>query len=102
MVAKSKATVSWDKAALLSLQKAYDFISKDSPSNAKKVRDAIFKITSGLPDHPEKFPPDKFKVNNKGNYRAFEKFSYRVAYRFSDKEIRILRVRHVKQEPKMH
>lgn len=102
MVVKSKAIVSWDKAALLSLQKAYDFISDHSLSNAIKVRDAILKIVRSLPDNPEKFPPDKFKLNNKGNYRAFEKFSYRVAYNFSDKEIKILRVRHVRQEPKMH
>lgn len=102
MVAKNKAVISWDKAALLSLQKAFDFISNDSPSNAIKVRDAILKIVGGLPDNPEKFPPDKFKLNNKGNYRAFEKFSYRVAYRFSDKEIKILRIRHVKQEPRTH
>ncbi len=102
MVTKNNAIVSWDKAALLSLQKAYDFISKDSLLNAVKVRDAILKITKSLPDNPEKFPLDKFRLHNKGNYRAFEKFSYRVAYRFSDKEIKILRVRHVKQEPKMH
>ena len=102
MVTKGKAIVSWDKEALLSLQKAYDFISNDSLANATKVRDTILKIVRSLPDNPEKFPPDKFKLNNKGNYRAFEKFSYRLAYRFSDKEIKILRVRHVKQEPKTH
>lgn len=45
-------------------------------------------------------PPDKFKKNNPGNYRAFEKYSYRIAYKHTATEIRILRVRHVKQEPK--
>ena len=102
MVKKPKAIVTWDKAAYQSLQKAYDYISKDSLQNAEKVRGNILKIIRGLPDNPERFPPDKLKVNNKGNYRAFEKFSYRIAYRFSEKKIKILRIRHVKQEPKMY
>jgi hypothetical protein len=53
-----------------------------------------------LPDHPEKYPPDKFKKNNPGNYGAFEKYTYRVAYKHTPMEIRILPMRHVKQEPK--
>lgn len=58
------------------------------------------KIVDSLPGHPEKYPPDKFKKSNPGNYRAFEKYSYRIAYKHTSEEIRILRVRHVKQEPK--
>ncbi|WP_369427811.1 type II toxin-antitoxin system RelE/ParE family toxin [Membranihabitans maritimus] len=53
-----------------------------------------------MADHPGKYPPDKFKTDNDGSYRAFEKFSYRVAYKIKEKEIAILRIRHVKQEPK--
>lgn len=102
MAKKGKAIVSWDKSAFLSLQKAFEHIRKDSLSNAEKVRVTILKIIRGLPDNPERFPPDKFKENNKGNYRSFEKYSYRVAYRFSKKEIKILRIRHVRQEPKMY
>ena len=100
MVKKVTPVIAWDRAALYSLQKVFEYIQKDSPQNAVKVRDSILKIIRGIPDHPLKFPPDKFKTNNQGNYRAFEKFSYRIAYRVSDKEIKILRIRHVKQEPK--
>lgn len=38
--------------------------------------------------------------NNSGNYRAFETHSYRISYRYTEDEIRILSFRHVKQDPK--
>lgn len=89
MVKKEKAIVTWDKPALFSLQKAFEYINKDSVSNAEKVINTILKIIRRLPDNPERFPPDKYKENNEGAYRAFEKFSYRVAYKVSEKEIKI-------------
>lgn len=100
MVRKTKSVVVWDKPAYASLQQAYNYIKEDSLSNAEKVREGILKIVDALPDHPEKHPPDNYKKSNKGNYRAFEKYSLRVAYKIAEKEIIILRIRHVKQEPK--
>jgi len=97
-----KPNVVWNKEAEASLQKAYRDIKEDSPQNAAKVRDEILAETRRLAEHPEIYPPDKFKKDNPGNYRAFEKYSYRVAYRYTEKEIRILRVRHVKKEPRMY
>ena len=99
MVRKPKLVVAWDKPAYSSLQLAYDHIKEGSLANAEQVLEGILKITVGLPDHPEKYPRDKFKKNNPGNYRAFEKYSYRVAYKITEQEIIVLRVRHVKQEP---
>jgi len=29
------------------------------------------------------FPPDKFKKNNDGTWRAFEKYHYRISYRIT-------------------
>lgn len=100
MVKKPKLVVVWDIPAYASLQTAYNHIKEDSLVDAERVREEILKITRGLPDHPEKYPPDKFKKANSGNYRAFERYSYRVAYKITEQEIIILRVRHVKQEPK--
>jgi len=100
MVKKPKLVVVWDKSAYTSLQMAYDYIREDSLINAERVREEILKLTRGLPDHPEKYPTDKFKKSNNGNYRVFEKYSYRVTYKITEQEIIILRVRHVKQEPK--
>lgn len=95
-----KPEVVWNKVAEASLKKAYQQIKEDSPKNAEKVRVEILATTRKLADHPEMYPLDKFKKSNSGNYRAFEMHSYRIAYRHTEKEIRILRVRHVKQEPK--
>lgn len=97
---ESQPIVSWNKSAYVSLQKACEYIKKTSPANAEKVKENILAITRRLPEHPEKYPLDKFKKDNPGNYRAFEKYSYRVTYRHTEKVIKILRVRHVKQEPK--
>lgn len=63
------------------------------------MADVLDKIES-LASRPEKFPPDKFKVNNDGSYRAFELHRLRVAYYVGEEVIRILRVRHTSREPK--
>ena len=102
MVEKTLPEVNWNKRAYSFLQKAYETIKEHSPTNAEKVRQEILSITRELPKNPGRYPPDKFKKNNPGNYRAFEKHSYRVAYKHSEKEIRTLRIRHVKQEPKRY
>lgn len=89
----------WSKRAKLSLQKAYEYIAKDSIQNATKVRDEIIDISIELLKHPEMFPPDKYKKNNDGNWRAFEKHRYRIAYRVMPNEIRIVRMRHTSRSP---
>lgn len=98
-MSKSPLSVLWDKEAYASLQRIYLYIKQDSLLNAEKVKNGILKITKSLSENPAKYPPDKFKNKNLGDYRAFEKYSYRLAYRHTKKEIKILRIRHVKQEP---
>lgn len=102
MVNESKRSVVWDKQAYMSLLKNYQYIKVTSLSNADKVKKGILKTVQDLPAHPEKYPLDKFKRNNDGNYRAFEKYSLRVAYKIGLEQILILRIRHVKQEPKTY
>jgi plasmid stabilization system protein ParE len=89
----------WTPQAISELKKAYKYINQDSPQNAKKVVDEITILADKLPDQPEMFPPDKFKKNNDGTWRAFEKFRYRISYRITDKEIRIVRMRHISRSP---
>ncbi len=97
---KNLPAIIWNRRASIYFKKAYEKIKEESPINAEKVREGIVKIVESLSSRPEKYPPDKFKKNNPGSFRAFEKYSYRIAYNHTPEEIRILRIRHVKQEPK--
>ncbi|SMD44074.1 Plasmid stabilization system protein ParE [Aquiflexum balticum DSM 16537] len=92
----------WEDHAIELFIKAIEWISKDSVFQAEKVEKAILEKIEELPNYPEKYPPDKFKLQNPGLFRAFETHSYRVSYKFNDQEIRILRIRHVRQSPKAY
>ena len=81
------------------LKKAFDYIALDSLQKAIKIIDSKIDLTIELPKHPEKYPVDKFKQNNNGCWRAFEKYHYRISYRILDKEIRIVRFRHTSKSP---
>ena len=89
MVGDTKPAIIWNKMATIYFKKAYERIKEDSYNNAEKVKNGIVKVIDSLIDRPEKYSPDKFKKDNPGNYRAFEKYSYRVAYKYTVKEIRI-------------
>lgn len=99
MVEKENAVV-WTKRSQLHMKQAFEYISKDSPQNAVNVmQDIVAALNKAIPN-AEFYNADKYKVNNDGSYRAFEKLHYRIAYRFSGNVIRVLRVRHTGREPK--
>jgi plasmid stabilization system protein ParE len=54
----------WDVDAKISFRKFLVHIKKDSLQAAEKVKSEILSIIKSIPDHPEFFPPDKFKINN--------------------------------------
>ena len=100
MVKKTRPSIVWNTRASISFRKICSSIKEESVRNADKVKQGIMDIIESLPSQPEKFPPDKFKRNNSGHFRAFESYSLRVAYKYSDSQVRILRIRYAKQEPK--
>lgn len=81
------------------MQRAFNFISYDSIQNAEKVRDEIIDHTISLSKQAEIYPPDKYKKNNKGNYRAFEISRYRISCRIVNENIYIVRTRHTGMSP---
>lgn len=93
-------TISWTRRAMKQFEAAITRIATDSIVNAEKVAADILKDLDKTSKNAGFFPPDKYKKNNDGSYRAFEKHHYRIAYRVSAKVIRVLRVRYSKMEPK--
>ena len=94
--------VRWSDEAKRQLKSAHEYIKKDSAKNAAKVRDEITAVTRKLPIQPEIYSLDKYKTENDGSYRAFEKHRYRVAYRVLLTEIWILRIRHTSMQPLLY
>ncbi|MBN7813292.1 type II toxin-antitoxin system RelE/ParE family toxin [Algoriphagus sp. H41] len=94
--------VIWSKAAVNRLSEHLKWVAEDSLLQAERVEEGILKEIEELSLHPERYPVDRFKINNHGDFRAFEKFSLRVSYQISGDRILILRIRHVKQEPKSY
>ena len=92
--------VRWPLAVQNQLAKAYQYILTDSYQNAEKVKKDILSSTRRLVNNPEMHPPDKYRKNNDGSFRAYELHHYRIAYRITEKEITIVRVRHTGMEPK--
>jgi addiction module RelE/StbE family toxin len=92
----------WAPQAIAELKKAYNYISRDSPKNARRVIDEITEMADELATWPEMFPLDKFKRDNDGSWRAFEKFHYRISYRIIADQIRIVRMRHTSRTPRMY
>lgn len=90
----------WNRDAVKYLALQLKEISKESIKNAELIENAILSRLETAIDYPEKYPKDKYKKSNQGNFRAFETHSFRVSYRFTNTQIRILRIRHVKQKPK--
>jgi addiction module RelE/StbE family toxin len=89
----------WTPKATAELKKAFDYISQNSPQNAKKVIDEIIALADKLPRNPEMYGIDKYKRNNDGSWRAFEKFHYRISYHITQKDIQIVRMRHTSRTP---
>jgi addiction module RelE/StbE family toxin len=92
----------WTETALVQIREIFEYIERDSPKSAKKIILDIISATEKAITNPEFYNPDKFKNNNDGSYRAFEKHKYRIVYRFEKNIIIVLRVRHTKIEPKIY
>jgi plasmid stabilization system protein ParE len=88
-----------DNEAKIALREVYNYIKKDSPQNAEKVKTEILESIKELLKNPEKYSPDKFRLDKNISYRAFEIYKYRITYHVSTDEIRIIRIRHTRMNP---
>ncbi|MEJ0055103.1 MAG: type II toxin-antitoxin system RelE/ParE family toxin [Bacteroidota bacterium] len=92
-----KRKVIWDELARAALKLMYHHIGQDSLTQAEKVKQEIITASKKLADHPEMYPADKYRKDKDTRFGAFEKYNYRISYFITEDTIRILRLRHVKQ-----
>ena len=92
----------WSETAQNQLKKIYTYLSKKSKSVdiSNKIIDKIYNSVTILSTNWEIYELDEMKISNKGNYRAFEIYSYRITYKVTLKQIQILRIRHTSRNPK--
>lgn len=94
--------IRWSRTAEIQLKRAFLYIRKDSYQNALKVRDDIVMMSESLSVNPERFPPDKFKKNNDGSYRAIELHHYRISFVILKEVVLIVRLRHTAMSPLLY
>lgn len=98
-----KRKIIWGLCALETFQHIIAYIKKDSVQNAEKVKKDILSAIRSLITEPEKIhAADKYKINNDGNFRAFELHRVRISYYISDDCIQIVRVRHTRKQPEIY
>jgi plasmid stabilization system protein ParE len=99
---KVKPRIVIDNLAKTQLKEAYSYIKLDSPKSAEKVKAKILASIRGLADRPERYPKDKYRLNNDGSYRALEIYKYRISYHVSQEQITVIMIRHTRMEPRLH
>lgn len=91
--------IKWSKVAHDEFRVAIEYIMNDSVQNAENLEKKLRNKLHTVLEYPDMYPPDKYKSDNDGSYRAFNLFSYRVSYRVKDDCILILRIRHSSRKP---
>ena len=97
-----KNVLVWTRRSQLHLKALFKYINEDSPQNAILVVNDIVEAIEKATVNPEYYNPDKYKIDNDGSYRAFEKHRYRLVYRYQKNTIRVLRIKHTSMEPKRY
>jgi plasmid stabilization system protein ParE len=93
----------WTDDAQIDVKDAYSTLLKRTKSRelAQRITAEIAARARELKANPFVCEEDRFKYNNDGSFRAFEKHTYRVTFEIheKDKVISIVRVRHAGMEP---
>ena len=99
MAQKKVKEIVWSKNAEKQFYKILDHLLEEAPHVIDKVGNAILDTVEDLSLQYHIHPPDRFKKNNDGSYKAALIFSYRISYQVGDKTINILRIHHTSREP---
>lgn len=89
-----KKSIVWTEKASESLDFFCQYIRKDSPSAANRVKKEIIQTTKRSAYNPEMYQLDEIFSEPDKNIRRFFRWSYRVVYQVYEKEVVILDVFH--------
>ncbi len=89
-----RRSVVWTEKASESLDFFCEYIGKDSPSAAKRVKREIILTAKQLTVNPEVYQFDEIFADPVKNIRRFFRWSYKVVYQVNEKEVVILDVFH--------
>lgn len=98
MVGKTKLPIRWDRLAKQSLDDINEYIRRDSPQNARKVKKALIRLVGTLNDFSEKYSREEFLEEEPENYRSISKWSYKIIYEVTEDAI-IVDIFHARQHP---
>ena len=96
---KKKLPVRWDIEAIEDLKAIYKYIKKKSPDNAEKVKKELIKLAGTLTTFPDKYPKEPILEHEDGDFRFIAKWSYKIIYEITNKEVIIALIFHTSQEP---
>ena len=94
----------WTSNALNQLENIYFYLLEETKSFeiADNVIDTLTNSVKILATSWKIFEIDEMRSPIDDNYRAFEKFSYRISYKITTNFIYIIRVIHTSRNPKFY
>lgn len=94
----------WTQTSQNQLEDIYFYLLEETKSFdiADKIIDALTSSVEILKNNWEIYETDDMRIPIDVNYRAFEKFSYRISYKIDLEKIFILRIRHTSRNPKFY
>lgn len=93
-----KRKIIWTMAAVEAIDEFCEYIHRESPSAARRVKREIVLTAKKLATNSEMYQLDEFFTEQK-NIRRFFRWSYRIVYQVLEKEVVILGVFHSSSPP---
>lgn len=99
MVIEKILKIEWTLLAKAQLKEVLSFYKSQTEQGHTLVKEAIIVNIDNAAKIPKIFAADKLKQNNDGTFRAFTVYHTRISYRFDEKTLTVLRLRHTSREP---
>ena len=87
------------RTARASLRSIVEYIKQDSPSAAKKVREALIALAESLSSNPERHSPEPLLAHKAVTYRSAHKWNYKMIFKIAKQQVIVLDIIHTKQHP---